>query len=483
LLPFTGGTDAQRAILGLCHFALLLPFAGGTDAVAQSFAPSRDFAPACDFAPSRDFAPAEKVTGGGAKHQFSRLSNGVAAFDTSGTLNVTYWSGSETQSTSPDSPTYVLYRSWSPSAGWSAQTQVDDSFNTDGHIGGRHPSLAVAPNGTVWTVWHDYRNCTPGNWMDNTEIYADFKPKGGQFTSTDLRLTTTPVSPDFAGDNGFCPRVVVDSAGRVRVAWYDFHFSRSSDTQMNISDIFLKTSDTSGAFDPGQTMESMRLTRFEDRGGLKADTPSYTMPDLDVDTSGTCHLIWVAGTGYASNLYYAALPAGATTANERQLAANVRSYFDPPHIDVAPNGDVWIAYADAGDVEKVMIRRKRAGQADFDAPVTIASDPTVANSQPDLEVDGDGNAHVVWVRRRGTADRDVVYAVYDPVEGKISAEAVLSPAPAKWDRPSLALRADGAAVALFEENTSLFEGDIWFASSLPKPRVTAADSGAWNLFQ
>ena len=441
--------------------------------------PSRQ---ACS-APACDFGPAEKITGGGAKHHFSRLSNGVAAFDTSGTLHVTYWSGSETQSTSPDSPTYVLYRSWSPSAGWSAQTQVDDSFNPDGHVGGRHPSLAVAPNGTVWIVWHDYRNCTPGNWMDNTEIYADFKPKGGQFTSTDLRLTTTPVSPDFAGDNGFCPRVAVDSSGRVRVTWYDFHFSRSSDTWLNLSDIFLKLSDPSGAFDPGQTMESMRLTRFEDRGGLKTDTPSYTMPDMDVDTSGTSHLIWVAGTGYTSNLYYAAMPAGGTATRETQLAANVRSYFDPPHVDVAPNGDVWIAYADAQDVEKIMIRRRRVGQADFDAPVTIASDPTIANSQPDLEVDADGNAHVVWIRRRGTADRDVVYALYNPAKGKISAEAVLSPAPAKWDRPSLALRADGAAVALFEENTSLFEGDIWFASSLPKPKVTAADPAVWNFYE
>lgn len=431
---------------------------------------------------AEDFSVPQKITDGARKYQIARLSNGIAAFDTSGTLHATYWSGEESLPTSPDNPAYVYYRAWSSETGWSAQTGIDDSFNGDGHIGGRHPALAVAPNGTVWVAWHDHRDCTPGNWMDNTEIYADFKPRGGAFTSSDIRLTNTPPTPGFRGDNGFCPKPVAGSDGRARVVWYDFHFSAGGDTFLNVSDIFLKTSDTAGVFNPAETMADMRLTDFADRGGLEPSTPPYTMPDAALDTSGTLHLIWVAGTGDASPLYYAPIPESGAAPAEIVLASNVRAYYDPPHIAAAVNGDVWIAYAEATGYEKVRIRRRVAGANDFETAVTIADNPAVRQYQPDLEADAAGNAHVVWVRRRSTSDRDVVYAVYDPAAGEVGEEIVLSPYAGKWDRPTLALRADGAVAVFFEENVSFYEGDLWFTALEPEDRTAAARGEIWGLY-
>ncbi|NQU41981.1 hypothetical protein HQ520_01760 [bacterium] len=420
-----------------------------------------------------DFLPAEQIAGDGlTRYSLSRLANNVLAFDSEGRLHAVYWSGPEGAYTNPTSPAYVYYRIWLPESGWSGQISIDDSFNGDGHIGGRHPSLAITDSDTVWVVWHDGRDTTPGNWLDNLEIYADFRPKGGAFSSSDIRLSN-------GTGNGYVPRVAADASGRIHATWYDFHFTQGSDTELNVSDIFLKSSDAEGLFNPAETMTDIQFTDYTQRGGAVYTTPSYTMPDLAVDPSGDRHLIWVVGTGDSSPLYYARIPAGSATATEAQIEPQVRAYFDPPHIAAAPNGDIWIAYADAAATSRVMLKRLRAGQTAFDTPIPISSDNAVNQYNPDVEVDADGIAHIVWIRRRSTSDRDILYATYDIATDTVGEPLVLSPEAGKWDRPSLALSDTGVAI-LFEKSVSLSVGQIWFVTDIA-PKTTAVKT--WEAYR
>ena len=413
-----------------------------------------------------EFIPAEKITDGARRYRLSRAANGHLGLDSTGRLHAVYWSGGI--QTTPLFPSFVYYRSWTLEGGWGAQISIDDSTVTEGHIGGRHPSLTVTADDKVWVGWHGHRHATGPTWIDNIEIYADSKPSGGSFSSVDIRLTTsTAIS---AGDNGYTPKIVEDASGRLSVSWYDFH------QDAGVSDVYLKRSDEFGVFDTAESMASMQLTDKNGRGG----SPPFTVPDLAIDGSGTLHLVWAGGSQADVDLYYAEAPPGASSVSEIILASGATDFFDPAHITVAPNGDVWVAYGDDAAIgnENVVLRRRRSGQSDFDPPITILPD-AARQLGPDHEVDSAGLVHLVWIDER--FGRHIYYALYDPEEDVVIEEDRLTDQPSSaWTRPTLTLGPDGSVFVLFEESLGLAAGDIWFTMAAgPMSRVR---TGLWQRY-
>src|SRR5690606_16437320 len=99
--------------------------------------------------------------------------------------------------------------------------------------------------------------------INNTEVYADFLPRDGAFSTGDLRLTTT--AAPTPGDNAYLVRLgVIPGTSTLLASWYDFHFNDA------VSDVFLKRSDASGVFDTSETMASMQLTDATARGNTPA---------------------------------------------------------------------------------------------------------------------------------------------------------------------------------------------------------------------
>ena len=414
------------------------------------------------------FLPAASITGIGAKYAMSRCSNSQMAVDSEGTLHVTYWSGG--LSTLPSSPSYIYYRTWNLQSGWSSQISIDDSTAEGSHLGGRHPSLTLDSRGTVWVTWHDHRNSTSaGNWIDNLEIYADFKPKGGSFTSTDLRMTTT--NHANLGDNGYTPKIVGHPDGSIAISWYDFGLDG------NVSDLYLKTSDTGGVFDLGQTLDQMRLTNKDDRTGFA----SYTLPDLAATPDGKNHLCWIRGFGSGADLYYAEAVQGGTPVNEVLLKSGAADFFDPPHITASPSGDVWVAYGDDAlngiGNEDVVVFRRPAGQSGFDTAVTLLNGPA-REYAPDIEIDSKGFLHLVWVdERSGT---HIYHGIFDPGTLVLLQEDRLTATPGNWARPSLALDSRDQVYVLWEEEIDSTSGAIWFSTNATEPTLGVEN---WDLYR
>lgn len=392
-----------------------------------------------------EFSPPEKLTPGGEKFRMSRTADSQMATDSAGNLHVAYWSGGDV--TDPVSPGYIYHQSWSEGAGWSARVVVDDSEQGGMRIGGRHPSLAVAPDDTVWIVWQDHRHGTaPGAYIDNVEIYADRKPSGGAFSSTDLRLTTSSAAHN--GDNGYAPKLAIDAGGRISVVWYDFN------ADGDVSDLYLKTSAAGGAFNLSESMASMRLTNLNARGGI----PAFVTPALALDATGTRRIAWAGGIGADATLYYGETPVGSTTLTPLTLPGKT-DYYDPPHVELAPNGDLWIAYGDDQPAaEEITLLRLRAGQTSFDAPVVIESHAS-RQYQPDLAFDAAGRAHVVWIdRRSGT---HVYHARYDPETGATQTK-ILTTASGPWAGPCIHIDSTDRIFVMWEEAVNLFTlGEIW----------------------
>ncbi|MFP4381252.1 MAG: hypothetical protein ACLFUS_12190 [Candidatus Sumerlaeia bacterium] len=413
------------------------------------------------------FNQPEKITSGNEAYQLSRNANGSIAFDASDTLHLTYWSGGFMAS--PTMPSHIYYQSKTADGDWASPIAIDDSkVQVAGpyqgqHIGGRHPSMAVLPDGTVWIIWQDHRHCnpaTPYNSIDNTEVYGDRMLPGGTFTDTDIRLTTS--SAEHFGDNAYHPKVASNNAGRIGAAWFDFHFD------FDLADIFLKVSADDGAFDPADTMADMRFTSDGSDSGANYNQ----MPDIAM-TDTAAHLVWYKGlAGVGGDLFYAEAPFDGDASGPIMIEADVGNYWYPPHIEVGRDGSVWIAYGAPADSEKITLLRKRPGQSAFDAPVQLTSAPG-KQYNADMVVAADGTIHLAWIDTR--AEQHIYYGHYDPETGSLLQERRITESASDWTRPAIAVDSLGQPHVVFEERQNYTDGGAIYYCEPMQLDITSQD--------
>lgn len=397
------------------------------------------------------FGPAVKITDTTRKYQLSRTSDRILAVDSKGLVHFTYWSGGI--STTPGSPSYVYYRNWSVGQGWSSEESIDNSTFGSLHVGGRHPSLAVTSTDGVFVVWHDHRHCIPqGNWINNVEIYADMRPYGGSFSPNDIRLTQT--SKANPGDNGYVPKVISDPDGDLTVVWYDYHFNS------DISDLFRLTFDPSASIPAITDLSLHRITDLASRG----NTPPFTVPDIAADSTGNHHLVWAGGLGSGVNLYYSEISAASGLAAVTLFKQGGTDFFDPPHIDIAPDDTCWVVYSDKSNgVDEDLVLLKKTDQDTAFATALDLADDGLRQYHPDLAIDSEGLVHLVWIDE---AEGDqILYARYNPSTSQIEEKYPLTNQEAYWMRPSIEADAFGNLYVVWEEDISASEGDIWFATT------------------
>ena len=151
------------------------------------------------------------------------------------------------------------------------------------------PAMAVAPNGTVYIVYEDYRNGRPGgNPNGDMDIFFARSADGGTTWSPGVRLnddTTTARQwmPDFA----------VDPFGGIHVAW--------EDDRTGAHNIFYTNSTDGGTtWSPNIPVTT-------------ASTPlTYTRPGdylaIESDPWGNICVVWTDGRGTDLDIYFAKLP-------------------------------------------------------------------------------------------------------------------------------------------------------------------------------
>lgn len=410
------------------------------------------------------FTVPEPLTDGDLNYELSRNPRGCLALDSTRTLHAVYWWGEG--GTSPDTPAGFCYRTWRPESGWTSCEAINGSFVVEGpeagrYIGGRHPSLVVTSDDTVWIAWHDHRHCRSGewrNWNDNTEIYADFRPRNGNFNVLDLRLTTSleidpPTMENPGHDNGFAPMLVAAPDGRLHAVWYDFHFGF-------YGDVFHKVSDTSGTWNLGETMEQMRLTR----GGLPSQPPTYVVPDAAADDAGNLHVVWTSGISGAGDLYYGRVNGAGVLVEQALLREYAAGFFDPPAVVRAPNDDLWIVWSEFMGPNRwaVHVMRRASGAAGFD-PSQRVTRIDASQHNASLAVDAFGLLHLVWIDER--QGRHVYYGLYDPNRGELLEEQRLSYEAGQWKQASIAIDELGDLYVLLARKETGQSGTIYFTTT------------------
>lgn len=412
------------------------------------------------------FLPEEEVSVEAGRINLARNADRSLAQDDTGTLHAVYYQGNST--TTPSSPSRVLYRAWTPSGGWGSELVVDDSYvgaATSGQrVGGREPSIVVDSTGTATVFWHDHRHSSSaGNWIDNIEIYADRKPAGGTFSATDLRITNT--NTGALSDNGYSPQAYLAPGGQIEVTWYDFHFDGDN------SDLFLLTTAPCAA-PSGQPMADTRVTIHS------GSRPAYSQPS-SVTTGATTHFVWTTGFSTTGDLYYGQKSPWSAPLTETLLATDASSFFDPPHLTRGPDDSVWIAWADKrfGSSEEIYLRRRPAGGPDFLPEIRVTNN-SARQYQPDIEIDGDGNVHLAWVDERH-GNPEIYYGFLDdtgpaPIvqEQRVTADAGDS------TRPCLLVGPEDTVYLMWEDDRS-GQKRIYFTRGAPPSSV----GGDWRHYR
>ena len=385
----------------------------------------------------------------GRKYQLSRNQNHSIDFDSKNNLHISYFGddGQSLQSTSPDNPSYICY-AYLDSTG-KLVNEIDtiaDSYVSGEYVGGRDPSLTVDIYDNVWICWYDFRNCTAGgNWIDNTEIYIDSKISSGSFSVSDTRLVIS--NPAIQNTNSYIPHLSASNIdGSLTVAWYDFEWD-------DTSEILVKTSDTSGTFNLGESKNFLRKTNAADRGGAIFEN-SLWMPSIEIDDAGVQHVIYGQGNfGDKQDLYYMQVaPNGIQTTTTLIASSTNLHFFTPASMTQSSNGDLWVFYAKDLDLQQdnIYLHRKKKGETTFSSPLVYSL--TAWQLSPDVEVDSKGIIHLAWIERRSDLDRDVYYASYDPEQSSWSGKTIVTSHSSRWEAIDLTLSPAGIPYICMEEN-------------------------------
>lgn len=280
--------------------------------------------------------------------------------------------------------------------------------------------VALAADGTGWAAW--MRPARGG-----TQVVAARRGPDGRFGA--------PVVVSPPGDLGSYPDVAVAADGSALVVWVP----------------------QSPGPDP---LRARGVTPDGGRGPVltvSARDASVAAPALAVTPGGDAVVVWRQDLGASGPVFASVRTKGAPfTPPRRVSAANV--YADQIDVAVDPRGRataVWAQAAGANGVPRAAAAWTSGRGRPF-GPVQVVSAPGVEAIGAGVAVDGRGTALTAWVGvpPDGQAGASVAQAATRPAGGRFGPSRTLDRAqgPVSFERPAVAVAADGRAVAAWERD-------------------------------
>lgn len=172
--------------------------------------------------------------------------------------------------------------------------------------------------------------------------------------------------------------------------------------------------------------------------GDPADTP-----DMAVDAAGNATFTWQR-RARPSTVLGRRRTADGTLQPVLPLSPENAFSLDP-HVASSPAGSsvlVWTRLGESSDV----IQMRRLSAAGALGPVVTLSALSGRASEPEVAMDGNGNALVVWKRRTAPSETEVVQIRRVAADGGLGAVTTLSAASAEVRDPLVGFDADGDAI-------------------------------------
>ena len=239
-----------------------------------------------------------------------------------------------------------------------------------------------------------------------------------------------PVSE--SGDDATRPQVAIDSDGRATVAWYGFD-------EDGVARIRIARIRHDNAVGPVRTISTSR-----------ADA---AYPTLDVDRDGRVTVAWYSSTQTGIVRVEAVrIKADGTVGKVRTLSARGEIAFFPQVI-VSPRGLATIVWQTEAPTNRIQARRMRE-DGTLGPVLTLDSHPRFTVKDPRLGIDGRGRVTVAWTRFDGERDQfgsrnATVRTTRLSPNGRPEPARRISPRTQNASYPQVAVDRDGRALVVW----------------------------------
>jgi len=282
------------------------------------------------------------------------------------------------------------------SAPWSPDERVNDIPSTERHW---HPDIAVDAFGNAYAVWTDYRN-------GKSDIYFSYRPKDGAWCS-DERVTDDEPGKYYQ----WHPHIAVDALGNAYAVWGDSRYAAGW-----VPDQVAFSYRPAG----GSWGTNVRVTDQKSSWGQ--------IPDIAVDPSGNAYAVWqdFRRGDAKTDIYFSYRPAGGSWgANVKVNDDAGDAQPQPPSIAVDAFGNAYAVWGDQrnGSAYVYFSYRPAGGSWGANQPVSDGSTGwDMGGGHPAIAVDPLGNAYAVWEDKRNPPPDDPstewsIYFSYRPAGG------------------------------------------------------------------
>ncbi|MDQ3991791.1 MAG: hypothetical protein M3245_05725 [Actinomycetota bacterium] len=271
------------------------------------------------------------------------------------------------------------------------------------------PQVAVDADGDAVIVWQRFDGT---NWR----IQARRRSKTGALSA----VQTLSAAGQSAND----PQVAVDQDGDAVIVWEGFDGTNSR--------IQARRRSAAGALSPVRTLSAAGQNAFD--------------PQVAVDADGDAVIVWEGFDGTNYRIRARRRSAAGALSPVQTLSAAGRSAFSP-QVAVGQDGHALVVW-ERSDGTNWQIQARRRSAAGALSPVQTLSPAGHDAHVPQVAVDPDGHGVIAWELRAGTNWR--IQARRRSAEGALSPVQTLSPAGQGAADPQVAVDADGDAVIVWE---------------------------------
>jgi hypothetical protein len=336
-----------------------------------------------------------------------------------------------------------------------AQVAMDNSGN----------ALAVWMHydGTSFTIWANHYLSSTAQWSTATAIATTASTSSyGVTVYMDAAGNGIAMwsQRDGTTDNiwliaaGATPKMVFDTSGNAWAVWVSSGGISASR--------YTASSSTWGAV---QSISSVSSSEIR-------------LPQIAMDPNGNCLVVWYQTDGTRYNVWFNRFTAGTSSWGTAQLLESGSGSALKPQIAMDVNGTGWAVWVqNDGTRNAIWVNRYTANTSSWGTPSII--DPGMDGSgDPQIGIDGSGNALVVWYQAYGPLSMQHTVSVasrYTASTSSWGAPVIIGPMDGVAYSPQVAINGNGNAWVVWEQN------DFSISTSNTMARSYSMSTSVWGV--
>ncbi len=321
-------------------------------------------------------------------------------------------------------------------SGWGTEATIESNDTTHAY----DPRIAVDSSGNAIAVWYQ----SDGT---NNSIYANRYSAGSGWG-------TEALIENNAGDAAY-PQVAMDTSGNAMVVWEQG------------GSIYATRNTVGIGWDASATL-------IESGAGIAA------IPQIAIDGSGNAIAVWQQNDGSYDSIYANRYVAGSGWGTAVLVESSSTGNAASPQIAADSNGNamaVW--FQSDGTYDSIYANRYTVGSG-WGTAGLIESDSAGAASNPQVAIEGSGNALAVWEQSDGTRI-NILSNRYTSGSSWGSAELIESDDTGSAGNAHIAVNSGGHAMAVWEQGNNILAnhytaGSGWGSAELIETDDTGGTS-------